>query len=97
MDEIDDAQAMDASPIDLSTKKLDQALFGEQRTRLLESLASLTTPQNILSLCAQLAANRDTPRSAQSELSTAPLETSAAPAPAVSLECAATGCDQVRH
>ncbi|EYB91616.1 hypothetical protein Y032_0204g1898 [Ancylostoma ceylanicum] len=100
MDDIDDAQAMDACPIDLSTKKLDQALFGEQRTRLLESLASLTTPQNILSLCAQLAANRDTPRSAapsEAPSTAPPLETSSAPAPApatVSLECAATGCDQ---
>ncbi|ETN76605.1 zinc finger, C2H2 type, partial [Necator americanus] len=101
MDEIDDTQMMDACPIDLSTKKFDQALFGEQRTRLLESLASLTTPQNILSLCAQLAANRDTPRSAPLEASTtttttisAPLETTSASAVTViSLECAATGCD----
>ncbi|WKX89364.1 hypothetical protein Q1695_008760 [Nippostrongylus brasiliensis] len=100
MDDIDDgAQAMDACPIDLSTKKFDQSLFGEQRTRLLESLASLTSPQNILSLCAQLAASRETPRSA---VATAPSEVPAAMdatppaavAPAISLECPANGCDQ---
>ncbi|KAK6022309.1 zinc finger, C2H2 type, partial [Ostertagia ostertagi] len=95
MDDIDDQQAMDACPIDLSTKKLDQTLFGgDQRARLLESLASLTSPQNILSLCAHLAASRDTARStAPSETSTVALETSVPSAP-LSLECPATGCDQ---
>ncbi|XGW21344.1 hypothetical protein V3C99_004361, partial [Haemonchus contortus] len=95
MDDIDDQQAMDACPIDLSTKKLDQTLFGgDQRSRLLESLASLTSPQNILSLCAHLAASRDTTRSAApSEASTIAMETSA-PSATIPLECPATGCDQ---
>ncbi|KAK5981298.1 hypothetical protein GCK32_019535, partial [Trichostrongylus colubriformis] len=95
MDDIDDQQAMDACPIDLSTKKFDQTLFGgDQRSRLLESLASLTSPQNILSLCAHLAASRDATRSAApSEASTVAQEASTAPAP-LSLECPATGCEK---
>ncbi|VDP06241.1 unnamed protein product [Heligmosomoides polygyrus] len=94
MDDMDQSQTMEACPIDLSTKKFDQTVLGQQRSRLFESLANLASPQNILSLCAQLAANRDTPRSTvPSEASTAALGTSAS-APALSSECPATRCDQ---
>lgn len=47
MDDMDQSQTMEACPIDLSTKKFDQTVLGQQRSRLFESLANLASPQNV--------------------------------------------------
>ncbi|VDM52109.1 unnamed protein product [Angiostrongylus costaricensis] len=96
MDDIDDGQTVDAYPIDLSTKKFDHTLFEDQRSKLFDSLASLTSSQNILSLCAQLAAHREASRSAPSEASTATMETSM-PLHKPTFDCSASDCDQIRE
>uniref|UniRef100_A0A1I7WX13 Uncharacterized protein n=1 Tax=Heterorhabditis bacteriophora TaxID=37862 RepID=A0A1I7WX13_HETBA len=94
MDIEDLSDSVDSSPIDLSTKGIERGIF-EDKSRLF--LASLSSPQHLLSLCAQLAANRDT---SKETIVSAP----EARAPQIESQieeernicCVASGCEQSR-